>query len=464
MTTGTEPAADRRPLVGSLTPEELGRKLLHVAAGSIAFSLRDLGSFWAAVLVLAALAFNLFLLPRLGGRFLWREPEVTSGRSWGMILYPSTVLLLILLFWTRLEVAAAAWGILAFGDGMAALVGMALGRAKLPWNPDKSWAGSSAYVVFGTAGASVLLLWTAPGRYEPGFAVAVCLAAALLAAALESLPQGLDDNLGVPPVAGLFLLALILSQGGWEVVESRDFLNRVLVGLTVNAVLAAAGYAAQSVKASGVIAGILLGTVLWAFLDWRGYCLLLAFFVIGAGCTRLGWEAKSAKRLAQEEEGRRSARHAFANTAVAIACGVFAVTAPPPGSLELFFLVACASAFATAAADTAGTEIGQLWGRRTFLLTTLKPVPPGTDGAVSLEGSLAGIFAAVLIGATGAAVGLYPWFGVVAVTFAALLGSTVESLIGALVEGDELLDNEALNFVNTLVGALAGGGLALWWL
>jgi uncharacterized protein (TIGR00297 family) len=464
MTSGTGRFAAGRPLVGSLTSRELVRKLLHLAVGLAAFALRDLGPFRAAVLALAAVVFNVFLLPRLGGRRLWREDEVASGRSVGMILYPSTVLLLILVFSTRLEVAAAAWGFLAFGDGMATLVGRAFGRIRLPWNPEKSWAGTLAYVVWGTGGASALLLWTAPGRYEPGFAVAVCLAASALAAMLESLPHGLDDNLAVPLIAGLFLLALLLSQGGWEVVESRELVNRALVGLTVNAALAAAGYAAKSVNAPGVLAGILLGTVLWAYLDWRGYLLLLGFVLLGTACTRIGWETKSAKKLAQEEEGRRGARHAVANTGVAIACAVFSVTTPPPVSLELFFRVACAAAFATAAADTAGSEIGQLWGRRTFLPTTLERVPQGTEGAVSFEGTMAGIFAAVLLGAVGAAVGLYPWFGVVAVSVAAAVGSAVESVIGALVKDDGPLHNEAMNFLNTLVGALAGGGLALAWL
>lgn len=460
MTTATERSETRRPLVGSLTAEELGRKLLHIAVGTIAFSLHYLGSFWAAVLALVAISFNVFLLPRVGGRRLWREHEAEAGHSLGMVLYPTTVLLLILVFWTRLEVAAAAWGILAFGDGMAAIVGMAFGRAKLPWNPDKSWAGTLAYVVFGTAGAAALLLWTPPepGRYELTFAIAVCLAASVLAAILESLPQGLDDNLGVPLVSGLFLLALVLSQGGWQVVETREFLHRAAIGFVVNAALAAAGYAARSVNVSGVVAGILLGTALWAFLDWRGYLLLLAFFVLGTACTKIGWEAKSAKKLAQEEEGRRGARHAFANTGVAVACAIFAVTTPYSG----FFVVACAAAFATAAADTAGSEIGQLWGRRTFLLTNFKPVPPGTDGAVSLEGTLAGIFAAVLLGAMGSAVGLYPWIGVVAVTVAAFAGTTLESLAGSSLERQGLLDNEAMNFLNTLVGALVGGALALW--
>ena len=52
-----------------------------------------------------------------------------------------SLLLLILVFYRRLEIAAGAWGILAFGDGMASIAGMTLGRRKLPWNPRKSWAG-----------------------------------------------------------------------------------------------------------------------------------------------------------------------------------------------------------------------------------------------------------------------------------------------------------------------------------
>lgn len=448
------------PLIGSLTPEELGRKLLHIAVGLIAFSLHYLGSFWAAVLAMVAISFNVFLLPRLGGKRLWREHERDFGQSIGMVLYPTAVLLLILIFWTRLEVAAAVWGILAFGDGMAAIVGMALGRHKLPWNADKSWVGTLAYVVFGGAGATVLLMWTTPGRYEATFAVTVCLAAAVLAAILESLPQGLDDNLGVPLVSGLFLLALVLSEDGWSGVEQAEFWWRAAVGFGINAALALAGWAAKSVSFSGALAGVFLGTTLWAFQDWRGFALLLAFFVVGTACTKIGYHDKASRALAQEDGGARGARHAFANTGVAVACAVFAVIT----GLDLFFLVACAAAFATAAADTAGSEIGQLLGRRTFLLTTLRPVPPGTDGAVSLEGTLAGIFASILIGAVGAAVGFYPWFGVVVVVVAAFLGTTLESLAGGTLERRGLLDNEAMNFLNTLVGALAGGGLALWWL
>jgi len=141
---------------------------------------------------------------------------------------------------------------------------------------------------------------------------------------------------------------------------------------------------------------------------------------------------------------------------VATACAVFAALTPYPA----LFAVAFAAAFATAAADTVSSEIGQLVGRRTFLITTLRPVPRGTDGAVSLEGTLAGVAAAIAIGALGAAVALYPWLCVLPVAGAAVIGTTFESVVGATLEQRRLLDNEALNFLNTLVGALAGVALA----
>ena len=443
------------PLSGS----ELARKVVHMGVGLIAFSLRYLGPFYSALLAAAALGMNLFVLPRIGGRRLWRETDHAAGTSIGIILYPFCVLLLILLFYQKLEIAAAAWGILGFGDGMASVAGMALGRRKLPWNPQKSWAGSFAYVLFGGAAATALLLWTAPGLYAVPFALAVCYGAALLAAALESLPQGLDDNLGVPLVSALFLLGLVLTQGRWSGYLVTDGLAlRLLLAAAINGALAAAAYAARTVDLSGVIAGFFVGFTIYAFLDWKCFLLLLAFFVIGSGCTKLGYKRKAAANLAQEKGGRRGARHAFANAGVATACALFAALTGYP----VLFGLAFAAAFATAAADTASSEVGQLLGRRTFLITTFRPVPRGTEGAVSLEGTLAGVFASLLIGALGALAGLYGWAGVLPVVVAAFVGTTFESAVGAALEKRRLLDNEALNFLNTLVGALVATVFTPW--
>lgn len=443
---------------------ELLRKLTHIGVGLIAFAVRPLGPFWSVVLAAVALGFNLLLLPRIGGRRMWRDSEVAAGSALGIALYPLAVLLLLLIFNQRLEVATATWGILAFGDGMASIVGIALGRRRLPWNPAKSWAGSAAYVVFGTLGAAVLLQWTAPGPpggYSWGFALAASAAAALVAAGIESLPHGLDDNIGVPIVAGLFLLGLTLTHGHWDDLLASGLPLRLAIGAAVNAALAGAAYAARTVSPSGVVAGFLLGTAIYALLDWRGYLLLFAFFIIGSACTKFGYRQKAAAKIAQEKGGRRGARHAIANTGVAAACALFAAATPYP----VVFALAFAGAFATAAADTASSEIGQVLGRRTFLITTFRPVPRGTDGAVSLEGTLAGIVASLVIAALGYAVGLYPAAGTVAVAavvVAAFLGTTFESIVGATLERRRLLDNEGLNFLNTLVGALAAAAMAPW--
>src|SRR6185295_10085792 len=102
--------------------------------------------------------------------------------------------------------------------------------------------------------------------------------------------------------------------------------------------------------------------------------------------------------IAQSKGGRRGARNALAKTSVSAACAVFAVTTQHP----LAYTLAFAGGFATATADTASSEIGKAFGRRTFLITTLRPVPRGTEGAVSVEGTVAGILGGALVGTLAA--------------------------------------------------------------
>jgi uncharacterized protein (TIGR00297 family) len=436
---------------------ELARKLVHVAVGGLAFAVRPLGLLGALACAVAAILHNALLLPRYGGRNLWREGEAARGYALGIVIYPVTVLLLLLLYPRRLEIAAAVWGILAFGDGFAAIVGQAWGRGNpLPWNPRKSWAGSVAYVVCGGGGAFALLQWTEPASYAPAFALAAAFATAIVAAALESQPQGLDDNFGVPLVAALLLWCLLATAGGWGVVTTPAFRSALLVGAGVNLLLAAAAFASRGVGVSGAVVGALLGTTIWAFGGWRAFVLLFAFFVLGTAATKLGYARKAAAGIAQERGGRRGAGNALAKSAVPAAAALFAATTGRP----MLFLVALASAFATSTADTVSSEIGKAFGRRTFLITSLRPVPRGTDGAVSLEGTLAGLLAAIVLGGLGAALGLYPPRGVAVVVFAAFVATTLESIVGATLEKRGLLDNDAVNFLDSLAGALAGVALA----
>ena len=123
------------------------------------------------------------------------------------------------------------------------------------------------------------------------------------------------------------------------------------------------------------------------------------------------------------------------------------------GGTRALFVLAYAAAVATAAADTGSSEIGKAYGRRTFLITTFRPVPPGTEGAVSLEGTMAGLAAAAILASIGAATGLYSWAWAPAIALAGLLGSLAESVLGTVAEKRGWLDNDLLNALNTAMGA-----------
>jgi uncharacterized protein (TIGR00297 family) len=185
---------------------------------------------------------------------------------------------------------------------------------------------------------------------------------------------------------------------------------------------------------------------------------MLCFFVIGSGVTRLGYDLKAARGIAQERGGARGWRNAWANGGVPAVLAVFAGLAAPPWSEWL--ALGYAASVATATADTCSSEIGKAWGRRTFLITTLRPVPPGTEGAVSLEGTLAGLAGAAAVGGLAAALGLLSWPAALLVAAAGLAGSLAESLIGSVAERRGWLDNDQLNALNTAIGASFAVALA----
>src|SRR5262249_32925731 len=98
-------------------------------------------------------------------------------------------------------------------------------------------------------------------------------------------------------------------------------------------------------------------------------------------------------------------------------------------------------------------EIGKAWGRSTFLVTSFGRVKPGTPGAMSLEGTAAGLISAFALAAVGVAAGLIPASAIPAVVIAATVGALVESALAATLEGPGILNNDMLNFINTAAAA-----------
>ena len=445
---------------GSLSAAEAQRKLVHIAVGASALLLRWMNWPEAALMALAAFLFNWRVLPKVGGRALWREGDHGRGYPPGILLYPLAVLGLVLVFRHELWKAAAVWAVLAAGDGMASLAGQWLDGPRLPWNPRKTWAGSAAFVAFGALAADALTVWTLRlpvSALAAPWLVAGCLLLALGCALVESLSTTLDDNLTVP-VAGALAIALLADVKAPSVSDGVDLGQRVLTGLAVSVLLATAAWAARSLDLPGAVSTAAIGTMITAGLGLPGLAVMATFFAAGTAATRLGYQRKADRGIAEARGGRRGWRSAWANGGVP--AGLALVSLATPAQSAPVYVLAYAASVATAAADTCSSEVGKAYGRRTIVLTTLRPVTPGTEGGVSLEGTLAGLAAAAMVGAVGAVVGLYGAPSVVLVTTAGLLGALAESVLGAAAEQRPWLGNDVLNTVNTAIGAAVGALMA----
>ncbi len=432
---------------------EDARQRVHVGSVGFAFLLRVLTWPQAAALAGVAFLFNLFVLPRVGGRQLYRPADAERGYPLGILLYPLAVLALILTFRSRLDIAAAAWAILAFGDGMATLVGRRVASRRWPWSPDKTVGGTAAFALFGAVGAVALALWTRPSVHPAPslwFAIAAPSAAAIAAAFVETVPVRLDDNISVPVVAaGALWLASLMTPGA-----SRASWPSAAAALpwavAVNGVVAWAGYRARTVSRAGAIVGAAIGVVAYAGGGPGAWLFLFSTFLVASIASRLGLRRKIALGIAEERGGRRGAGNAIANCGVATLAAV-AVATTPYGSEALVGLVAALTA---GGSDTVASEIGKAWGRSAFLVTGLRRVPPGTSGAMSLEGTAAGLGAAVALAALAVPLRLIAAPAILPVVVGATAGALVESVLGATLERPGILNNDMLNFINTAVAAL----------
>ena len=430
---------------------ETARQLLHVSMGAFALLLRWIHWEAAVALALAAVLFNSFVLPRIAGR-LYRPGEGERGLH-GILYYPITVLVLLLVFPTDLALVAAAWGVLAAGDGMATLVGRAVGGVRWPWNRDKTVAGSIALWLAGSIAGAALFWWCRNAAPEPRsllYIVCAPVAAAAIAAAVETMDVRLDDNLSVGLTAGAVLWILTLTSR--EALSANAWLlaSHVPEAVLVNAVVAWAGRAARTVSTGGAVTGAIIGIVIFAALGWGGWGLLLVTFMAAAVTSRLGLKRKTLLGIAEDREGRRGPGNAIANTGVAAICAALVVSTLHPERAAWAF----AAALAAGGSDTIASEIGKAWGRTTWLLTSFKRVPPGTSGAMSLEGTAAGIVGALALGAVAIAFGLVPYAALGPIVIAATVGALVESALGATLEAPGILNNDMLNFTNTAVAAL----------
>jgi uncharacterized protein (TIGR00297 family) len=235
----------------------------------------------------------------------------------------------------------------------------------------------------------------------------------------------------------------------FHAIFARPDLNHRLVLSAVVAVLfAGAARLLRGVTTSGAIAGAVVCFLLCASAGFGAFAALVTVFLLAWITTRFGYSQKQRLGIAEKRDGRKASQ-VLANLGIAAICG----------SLYWFensnrvWLLALAAALSEAAADTVSSELGQAIGAEPRLITTWKPVAQGTDGGVTLQGTLAGISAAAIVSlvCVSARTISWRWFGISVA--AATVGMLADSFLGAWFEQRRILNNDGVNFLSTAVAA-----------
>ncbi|PQQ18698.1 protein VTE6 chloroplastic isoform X1 [Prunus yedoensis var. nudiflora] len=188
----------------------------------------------------------------------------------------------------------------------------------------------------------------------------------------------------------------------------------------------------SGLSVSGIAAAFLLGTLTWRAFGSSGFLLVATYFVIGTAVTKVRMAQKEAEGVAEKRKGRRGPGSVIGSSAAGCICAFLAIFGAGGIGYSRLWQLGFVASFCTKLSDTVSSEIGKAYGKTTYLVTTLKVVPRGTEGAITAPEAILCVIASQIAN-----------FG--------------ESIIGAALqdkEGFRWLNNDAVNVINISMGSI----------
>ncbi len=448
---------------------ENSRKLVHIMVGNWVFITPMFTELWAVVLV----PFSFIIINSLSLKYNIFSAMERTDDSLGTVYYAISMFLLtgagFALNWPMLPFIGLL--IMAYGDGLAAVIGQKWGKRKpFSFAPDKTLAGSMTVAVtaFVITIASILYFGPAQNLANATIAMALFIAGltAVLAAFIELTGKKGCDNLTLPIGSGLFAtLALYYGTTGF------------FVYLFVSVAILAIAYRMKAISPDGIVAAVLTAVTLYALGGiWIGISLL-AFFILGSAVSKIKNQRKRDAESLQEAGGPRNWKQVLCNSLPACVLLWLVYIFPQQ---DILILLAFA-VFAASAADTFSSEIGMLGRGRVFSILTGKTLPNGVSGGVSWLGLGAGIVGSTLLSLL--ALPQFGWTGMIFVAALGFAGSIVDSILGASIQrryrgengqlqdrpsdghsapvlGYKLISNNTVNLLTLIVVTVGGHILA----
>lgn len=384
--------------------------------------------------------------------FLAREHEIKSGRLTGLIqLFFTTAALLTvsLVVGNKLPlfIIGAAFAITTFGDGAADIINL-LDKARQNRNDTKFYSvrASIVFLISGSISALLAGAWIS-GFTSYGLLFFLAVIGAIAGALFESITST-EDNIVIPFGSAMVMWLFFTFSFSYDV----DTLYLMLV-LAFSFLLGYLAYKARIADISAMLSATLLGVVIIISSDkgWFLFSILLAFFFLGSLFTRYRYGYKMALGIAERKKGIRGYKNVFSNSLAALSLAVAYGIFPSHGKI---LLAAYLGSVATACGDTLASEIGETYRGEPRMITTLRKVRAGTDGAISHIGEGAAFFGASVI-ALLAFLSIQKDFGLAAaVTAGGFIGVNIDSILGATLQQKGYLSNNGVNLFATISGAI----------